>query len=178
MHSWRDVFEAILSAGTFAWGIIVFVSTQQTNRSISALNAVLDKEMDLKLDSKRLSREKVIELMARMYSLLTSVWELSKETIPQTRKLLRETRDHLWEVELFIPNEILGHVGNLVGLCFSMINLYDSEQDKYRNHLNKMRKDYADLVSIVRKTYYFETQDSSEVIEQAMRIGKDAILGH
>jgi hypothetical protein len=176
MYSWRSVFEIVLSAGTFAWGVIVFVSTQQTNRSISALNAVLDKEMELKLDSKRLSREKVIELMARIYLLLDAVWELKKETIPQTRKLLRETRDHLWVVELFIPNEILGHVGNLVGLCFSMINLYDTEQDKYRNNLNKMRKDYANLVSIVRKTYYFETQDSSEVIEQAMRIGKEAII--
>ena len=180
--SWKDFFEFLLLFGTFIWGIIAFIMTQKINHrsktiehGITSLNKVFDKEMELKLDSKRISREKVLELIEKVQSVLGRVMNMNHESVADLHNfLMGDMRDFYWSRQIYIPNEILTPMSDLFASSVQAVNLFGFDRQKYGDLLEKIRGDYAQLVSKIRQTYYFETHDSSAIIQKAMRSIEEA----
>ena len=178
----KDIFEMLLLLGTFAWGIIAFIMTRRIDsrsktieHSITSLNKVFEKEMELKIDSKRISRETVLGLIDKVQSVLERVMNMNHESVPDLHNfLMGEMRDFYWKKQIYIPNEILTPMSDLLSSSVQAVNLFGADRLKYGELLEKIRNDYAALVSKVRQTYYFESQDSSEIIQKAMRSIEEA----
>ena len=173
----KDFVEIVLLVGNFVWAIFTFMRTQRLKEhgvlmqnSINSLHKVFDKEMELKLDSKRLSRDQVLKVMTLMDKLFDKLRHAKKDAFDEVHNYFwGELRQGYWEAMIYIPDEILKPISDCNASVIEAMNAVH-DQREYWNLIEKASTDYRALIGVVRKTYHFESQDSKEIMAKMMKM--------
>ncbi len=149
---WSDVGEFSFLGLNFVWCLSVFIKALEPRLVSSGETA--DIGAAPKLDSKRVSCDQVLKLMEIIHSVLKKVVNMDQESVPKLLDcLMRDTRRSFCDRQIYVPNEILAPMTDLLSSAARAVGQFESDRKEYGESLVKIRSDYALLVSRIREAY-------------------------
>jgi len=154
---------------TMAVGVGIWISARNSKieANLKSLGLVFDKEIDLKIEAKRIARDKASAFMSSVDQLVDRFKNLSDATYNETNRYLRiQIRKEFFELQIYLPNNIDHSIRQLLASCLRAIGHYGTS--KFDPLLGEVGNDYMGLINEVRKTFYFESADLRPIIEKEL----------
>jgi hypothetical protein len=154
-------------------GLVAAILTLIGNRIIFKLTKkkeILTTENTLRIEAKRIAREKTMEVMAATDKLFDeSRYSHKDEGAAATHYLEFDFRELFWRNQIFLPKEIITLVSSMMGAMVRMLTNYKYDKRVSPQDNVAVSKAYQDLINEVRRTFYFDTKDLSPQLEQEIR---------
>ena len=152
---WYDVANLSFLGLNILCGILVFIKTKDPDQPWS--EETFEKEEDLKPNSKRVSCDQALKLIETVHSVLRRVVSMNHESVPSFLDfLMRDTRRSFLDRQIYVPNEVLASISDLLTLAAQTVRLFGPDRQEYAKSVAKIRDDYALVVSKLRQSRCFQ----------------------
>ncbi len=168
----RNTLDVVLVAFNSLFAVAAFAMTVRINRKnsrieshLKAVEPFMDKERDLRLEAKRMAREKSLTILSYIDTMFERLKVHDESTYKETDYFLRMTlRKEYFDSQIYLPNEISNAIFQFLAACVMAMGHF-SLPDKYWDILDEVAAKYTELTIKIRKTFYFETTDLAPLVD-------------
>jgi hypothetical protein len=168
----KNLYDILILAGGLCFTALSFVMTlwingrnRRVENGLKSLGVVMNKEADLRIEAKRIARDRMIPFWALVDKILEGLKTLGEEHDSAMDDLIRvEFRKAFFDIQTFLPNEMINAITNFISACISA-TADRAHISRYFDKLEIVREKYFELLGLFRKTYYFEATDMSSFVE-------------
>ena len=144
----------VFAVAAFLMTLVINAKNRKIDNRLSSLRQILDKEIDLQVDSKRIGRDKVLALMVSIDKLLDNLKSMNDETFSDVDRYLKiELRQEYFDKLIYLPNNVSNAVLAFLSSAIKAL-AYHKDSVKYWDLMGEVSQTYVVLVHTIRKIYY------------------------
>jgi hypothetical protein len=168
----KNLLDVLLVGSNIAFSIAAFGMTLWINsknnrieRQLKSMSTFIDKENELRVEAKRMARDKTLALLGSMDNLFEKLKLNDQSAFKEIDYQLKITlRKEYFAAQIYLPNAISDAIYEFLAACIRAVGHF-SLQDKYWGMMEDVAKMYTKLVITIRRTFYFESADLAPMVE-------------
>jgi hypothetical protein len=158
-------FNSLFAVGAFVMTLFINGKNTKIESQLRSIEPFLDRERDLRLEGKRMAREKSLAILSTIDAMFEKLKLHDEDSYKETNNYLRVTlRKEYFDAQIYLPNEISDAIFQFLASCIRAIGHF-SVLEKYWDILDDVAIKYTNLTVRIRKTFYFETTDLAPLVD-------------